>query len=484
MAAKLAGSISLAAIIHARAAPIVQYNFSRETCLEGVSENLGTGGAAYFGTLVLNSSVYDCLDGTGVKGNGEATGWPIASSVGNISALKTEITSQTNGTDWPGLSFELWFSLGNPTCDEDPDNMCLISLLTFGADPEGDDTCGKTTDLEIYYDRTVRYLKIRILHSLARSTCAVLPCSYTVKASDYPVHLVLLIGAHVRYSIYDYIDLTWYLNGTQVYYYITNEVTAQEMVADWREGYQLHLLDRRREELNSWDQDDNWPFEGTLFGAAIYIGKLSAERILAIFNEGVVESDVFVYNQTVQLAEDGEDGDHYDTPEYYLQEIPWDELYSINIDAYDADNERSNPNYPLNIPAPKVFVTSIPLTGELINSSGDVQILAPFEVIGIDDGYPVKYRPLRDDAKNSTVYANFTYYAVDGRNGARTSSATVTIYVYAKNDPPTAFANSSLAYAGISENIVHLYGEDYEEFDFLTGAMISVLPGRGTLYQV
>lgn len=491
MVAQLAGLILLAAIIQARAAPVTQYNFTRETCLEGVSENVGTGGADYFGKMVLNTSLFECLEGSGLKGNGmEGPAWPIASSTGNVSALRTEIRSQKN-SDWPGLSFELWVSLGDPQCYQaSSTHGCQIALLSIGTDPDDSDYCGYSTEFELSYDGIDGLLTLRVVENPSLpsvASCLAFTCTYQFDPSDYPFHLVLTIGETTRYSD-TYIVLRWYLNGTQVSYYWTPNITPQLMVKQWTDSYQLHLLGRRRLEEDVWEQTTYWPFEGRLFGAAIYVEELSANRILAIFNDGIVDSTPVVNDIVVEIPEDGERGHHYDTPQYYLQEIPGDELYGIDIGAglYDADNDPFNPNYPKDYAVPRILVATMPLTGDLFNSSGDLMLSAPFEVDEVNGTHTVRYRPLLNDASTSdTGYVNITFYAEDGRLGSRSvTNATLTVRVYAKNDPPEAFNDSQLVYAGTNENIIHFDATDVDEGDFVAGALISVLPARGKLYQV
>ncbi|CAN0087718.1 unnamed protein product, partial [Sphacelaria rigidula] len=165
---------------------------------------------------------------------------------------------------------------------------------------------------------------------------------------------------------------------------------------------------------------------------------------------------------------------------------PLDDVHRIYLGAYDQDLDPTTPNYPLNHSLPTVVLSTLPDTGYLYELSGTQIVSTPFTLELIDGFYPVRYRPLPNEASPDgwTPYTSFQYFAEDSANASRSRLATVSIVVTAKNDPPVAFNDSDFVYVGTRENILHFFGSDMDDDDYVTGARVAIFPARGQLFQV
>lgn len=470
-----------------RAPPVVQHIFTRDTCLAGVSKNLGSGGNSYFGDIVLNSSNYDCLEGIGLGARG-VEGWPVGVSTGNISSLRTAILSTST---WPGLSFELWLTLGSVSRlgGSSSYDSHAVTILAFDEDSNGsDDACGRTSQLEITYNPfiTTTQLKIRSYIDWIN------PCFHFWPLDPWPdrespIHYVLTVDQILRDRDDDILDhrrglFEWFFNGEYVGQHSQGVRLPYGMVRQWTDDLRLTLLERRRDAYRGYSQ----PFTGNLFSVAIYDYVLNDTEILSLYNEGAHHSVPRVYDQTVYVPEDGETGEHYENPHYYRRIVRTEDLFIFNVDVFDADADPEFPNYGRDIPIPTLFVKTLPRVGDLYNSSGAPILSVPFEVPHQNGSFLFRFRPRKDEASTADgVYTSFKIYAIDNVLGSQTvGDATVSINVVPHNDPPVAFNGSQVVIAGTKENIIELQGSDPDEGDFIAGARISILPPNGKLYQV
>ncbi|CAM9753424.1 unnamed protein product, partial [Discosporangium mesarthrocarpum] len=226
-------------------------------------------------------------------------------------------------------------------------------------------------------------------------------------------------------------------------------------------------------------------FQGEVYLLAIYTRTLNNSEVLRNFEAEIGNSVPIVANISVTINEDGETGNHYDEPEYYLADVPFTDLPVISLGVYDADHDQGNPNIDKELPLPRIFVLSLPAKGNLYNISGTPISYVPYEVALDETTYNMKYRPERDEYSSDEVYTSFEYYAIDGKTSKRSiENATVTVHVLPKNDPPRAFNITTSAVVGTKNNIVFLDGEDQDVGDLVQDAVVSHGPVQGNLYQV
>ncbi|CAM9609660.1 unnamed protein product [Ectocarpus sp. 4 AP-2014] len=459
------------------AAVLIQYEFSQEECRRGVVADVA-GGNRFFGDLSLDNSTASCLPGVGIERTSASPGSPGASSIGNTTLLREELLNDDSA---PGhFSLELWLSVPEmPACD----GFCTTPIVTIGeGDTSLDDDCQQNLGMMITYwtetgDFGARFMSID-------DECERL-WSGAIQPSESmgnALHLVLTIDSIVFFGE-PYAYFRWYINGTRVARDLSKNVPPETMMTLWDSDFNLQLLDWSRQIPSSFYT------EGPgikIFYVAIHDETLGVTEILSRYSARITKSTPVVSDTTIGVAEDGEEGDHYEDPQSYLQVFPVSELQMVPLDVYDSDNDPATPNYD-NSTSPRVFVNTLPLPGFLVNSSGDDISSVPFEVLGDAGAFAVRYRPILNDfsTNDSVVYANFSFYATDGESGTRShTNATVSMYVFSKNDPPEAFNASHGVYAGSRQNIIPLNGTDMDAFDDVHGAAIVEAPARGTLFQV
>lgn len=465
----------------ANAAVLIQYEFSQEECRGGAVKDV-TGGDRYFGEMVLDNSTTSCLPGIGIERTPESPGSPGASSVGNTSFLREELFRDASS---PGrFSLELWLSIDSMPCE----NFCTTPVVTIGERGVSlDDDCQENMGMMITYWTESGDFGARFQST--RSACEKLWSGAMQPTANmgYAFHLVLTADRR-EYFGDPYAYFEWYINGTRVATDLNKYVPPEVMMTLWDPDFNLQILDWSRQTPSSFYT------EGPgikIFFLAIHNEALERTEVFSRYSARLPTSTPVVRDNTVGVAEDGELGDHYEAPESYLQVFPESELQLVPLDVYDSDNDPATPNYDNNT-SPRVFVSTLPFPGTLVNSSGEDIVSAPFEVFGNNDGiFAVKYRPILNDfstheaGNDSVLYANFSFYAIDEESDTRShTNATVSIYVFSKNDPPEASNASYDVYAGTRHNIISLHGIDMDAYDDVHGAAIVEQPARGTLFQV
>lgn len=464
------------------AAVLSQYEFSQAGCREGLFEDTA-GQGVFFGDLVLNASA-SCLDGVGIEGGTGSPGWPTVSSTGTNKAFLEAL----QGPDiFPGFSVELWLSIGNITCAEQDSSgwflhTCEAPVFAISSSSvlDSSELCRSNTDMEITYIINTRNFQARF-NANKNNECVgfgTLEDTLPKETAGYPFHFVLTVREIILSGV-DYSFFQWFINGTRVSSFLSFIVDPTSMLAEWHATYEIQLLDKRR-----WPESTRYkPLEARIYLAALHNETFNNSLALSRISEGIADSTPVVYDSTVSVAEDGEVGDHYEEPEFYLQEIPGVDLHQVPLDVYDADNDLTTPNYKEILP--RVFVDTFPFPGLLFDSVGDIIVSTPFEVIGDRGTFSVRYRPLFNDFATENVYANFSFHAEDDKSGSRSfANATVKVRVFSKNDPPVALNASHEVFAGTKQNIISLQGTDVDAEDYVREAVIVEPPNGGSLFQV
>lgn len=463
-------------------AVLVQYEFSQDECRRGIAEDVA-GGQRYFGDMIVDNVTTACLSGIGIERTSESPGSPGASSVGNTTFLREEITGDASS---PGrFSLELWLSIDRmPACDR----FCTTPIVTIGERGVSiDDDCQENMGMMITYWTGTGDGEFGARFQSTRDTCESFWSGVLQPTENMgsPLHLVLTVD-QTEVGGVPYAFLKWFINGTRVAVDLSQDIPPETMMTSWDSGFNLQILDSSRQIPSSFFREAPGI---KIFFLAIHDETLDSTEIFARYSARLRTSTPVVRDTTVDVAEDGENGDHYGEPESYLQVFPQSELQLIPLGIYDSDNDPATPNY--DHTSPRVFVSKLPFPGSLVNASDEDIVSVPFEVFGEDGLFTVRYRPILNDistnvtVEDSVPYANFSFYATDEEDYTRShTNATVSIYVYPKNDPPEAFTASHDVYAGTRNNILPLQGTDLDPFDDIHGASIVESPARGALFQV
>lgn len=480
--------------------PVIKYEVTREDCLAGALKNVGLYGDEGIGSLLLDqeNNTHYCLDGTGLGAVGVQHGYSIGVSAEDITVLRSYYNDRRKADlPWTGMTFEMWLSLDKVTCPIYTDSFCQIVLVSFGDNSHRrDHRCGQANQIEITYRPWLPGISFKMIsESRYWESCWEYPFwNAPIEVTQFPMHVAITMneGAFTL-STHEWPPIrVWkvgattydlFINGTFRDTYAHEDRNPAASAFKWDSDHHLTLLDRRRFGYTG----TYWPFQGRFWGFAIYNYTINDTDIFNLYKQRVVESAPFVYNQAVNVPEDGEDGDHYDNPHYYRVPVPSDELYKINLGVYDQDLDPLTPNFPDNHSLPTVIISSLPHIGYLYNLTGGPILTTPYTVDIIDGLYTVRYRPLHNEASPDrwTPYTSFQYYAEDNGNASRSeNTATVSIIVDKKNDPPVGFNDSDLAYTGTRENIFHFFGSDIDDGDYVTGARVAIFPARGQLFQV
>ncbi|KAG5187968.1 hypothetical protein JKP88DRAFT_275927 [Tribonema minus] len=201
----------------------------------------------------------------------------------------------------------------------------------------------------------------------------------------------------------------------------------------------------------------------------MYGKELNAEELTANFKAALPNSPPYVGNVSFTISEDGELGSHYDTPEYYLAEVPVADLATFTLPAYDLERDPAATFvYNATNPPPVLYLTSLPSVGMLYDSQGAVIDTFPHQLAN----GTLRYRPVSNECRGTdTPYATFTYYAEDGSTGVKSPlNATVTLYVTAANDPPVASETEPFsAFTGV-KTMVCVTGTDIDAGDSVLSA--------------
>ena len=148
----------------------------------------------------------------------------------------------------------------------------------------------------------------------------------------------------------------------------------------------------------------------------------------------------------------------------------------------DADVEITNyPNYDPDGAQPRLFVGTLPASGELFASDGTPITAMDTEVTD----RAIKYRPPKDE--NGDGLASFTLYGKDGTTDERSingTDAVIFININAVNDPPLPTnIDDKVVLVGVDRhNIFTLGGTDVD--DIIVGASISTFSLAGDLYDI
>lgn len=101
-------------------------------------------------------------------------------------------------------------------------------------------------------------------------------------------------------------------------------------------------------------------WNGDIYLFAIYKKALQSDEVLQNYLAKLPNSVPLVTDMAVTIQEDGEVGSHYDTPEWYLEEVPVSDLVTVSLNAVDVDEDPSYINFDSDDDPMKVYITSLP----------------------------------------------------------------------------------------------------------------------------
>lgn len=445
--------------------PMLEYKFSRAECLSGSASDSGHG-VGGFGHLKINTSEVIC-PGLGVRAKQGSPGYHRIVSNGNSTVLMKHLVSRGNG--W---SVELWANLDDfydcPGCL----HRHLVSI-------------GNTNETESSRARHYACNFLLYQSNVESSVGISLPMKLdylSIEADKViewgsPVHLVFTLEPDP--TVVGSVVARWYVNST-----LSRVLQIIDPLPNWEEGFHLQVLNNPVAVRDS-------PFfaspRGTIFLLAMHNRAINSSEVAQNYASGLDNSPPVAGNITAIINEDGEVGDHYDTPEYYLRDpsVPTLNLSTISLVVSDLDEE-GFPGFDQSPPPASVFVESLPARGTLYDVYGEEIHYVPRN-IPYDYGYRLRYRPVKDEFSGpEDVYVSVTYSAVDSITGERSVvPGVLDIHVLAKNDPPQPVNLSETVTAG-KGHIVRLQGTDIESSlgDRIDGAIIEDMPKHGVLYQV
>lgn len=450
-----------------------EYIFRRAECLQGYARD--SNNANLFGDLRIDSSSVTCK-GLGVEAKSNNLVDERVVSTLNSSKFVEDIDS---GHDW---TFEIWATFQNfsgcPMC-----HSRHVASIGRKEDLAGE-KCSTTGNLLLIQTNIGQSVAMEESTTLADKSCNTWEALSGIELG-VPVHAVFTSTASgVRTSSPD--DATratcWYLNGVQVGCNV-----AQNQASQWHDETYLQMLNDPVEVTSP--TSTYAASEGSIFLVAMYNRPLSEGEVTQNFHAGLENSPPVAEDIIVTMNEDGEIGDHYDIPSLYLQDpmVPALNLPIILLLATDMDQEEGFPGFDtgVEIVPPSVYIASLPSKGTLHDIDGQAIQSAPHIVV-FDDGYPVRYRPDKDESSGlEDVYTSFTYNAVDGITGETSViPGVVDIHVLPKNDPPVPSNTSTTTQTG--ETLLFLGGTDVDgtDSDNIDGFLIVEKPTHGVLHQV
>ena len=439
--------------------PILSYDFLREDCLREVLPYSAAGSFKdYLGALInLNSEFIVCPKSNGITslgGDSDSQTQNIGIySTNSINTLLSELSSS--------ISVEIWAAFGNETTRDS-------TILTFAsADHSGDCEFGlklmqrRNTDSEDY-SRTFRVL----ICSIFGDTLALdLTSGYNEINSDRINHLVFSIG--FKNVVNFEVEASLIINGN------SEAITVRRSLQDpgydptqWAPTFHLWVLrDPTQANFQLWI--------GTLYKLAIYNSSVENEDVLALYNEGFVNSRPVVWNISLIVQEDGEVGSHYSDPSYYENPVPIPDLVSISLPSYDLEDSYFGTNISY------IFFAALPKRGELYDIYTFDKITEDRSIICCT----VKFRPDFNQFSSPamSVFDTFSIYAVDGITHIKSiNTATISIIVSQVNHPPAPENVMYEVFYGV-QKVISLPGYDREDGFSIQGSEITTLPQFGIL---
>lgn len=451
---------------------LFDYTFRRAECLSGYARDSDTG-AAVFGDLKIDTSAVTCK-GLGVEAKPGAS-----ASHGIISSLDSSRFVEEINVGDDGWTFEIWVAFANfsdcPSCERR--HMAHIGTNdTF----EGD-ACLPNANFFFLQQNSDMYVAME--GEKEDRSCYSIPAA---SAIDWgvPVHIVFTSTTWVfgsSTSDDSFLTTRWFFNGLLV-----RVDDQRSMVKQWQDGFYLQML-------NDVGIDGTIAAKyaspgGTTFLVAMYNWPLTDSQVMQNFNAGLEDSPPVAEDITVTINEDGEIGDHYDTPGFYVRNptVPVLSLPIIYLQVTDVDQQEGFPGFSAEQEQvfPDVFINSLP-HGALFDIDGQMITKVPHYVT-FSGSYAVRYRPEKDEYSGpSDIYASFTYAAADSVTGEiSVAHGVVDIIVLPKNDPPVS--NNLTVMVSTGETNIFLNGTDVDSpnGDAIQGALIARLPTHGVLYQV
>lgn len=460
----------------------VEYRFDRADCLSGHATDTSSG-KSLFGSLNINTSAVTCK-GLGVEAkSGILHDQRIASS-SNASLFVDEMSRSD------GFTFEVWASFENfPTSCESCSARHMVSIGSTDA-ALVPSFCADASNLFFYQTRD---------HSVGISLrqepkCISIIADHVI-ALNSVVHVILTVEPLVTdlgsdsttsdFSFDDYSTFRWHFDGVLV---TTKDVKMASLTSPWSDDFYLQMLNDAvavRHEPTIYA-----PPSGTLFLLAMYVRALNSTEVAQNYEAGLENSPPVAEDIAAIINEEGEIGDNYDNPAYYMQDptVPTLNLSSISLVVVDLDAQEGFPGFDAEMQSVpnKVTIERLPSRGQLFEFSGKAISSVPHDVM-YDDGYHVRFRPVKDEFSGSNdVYTSFTYSVIDAVTGEEcVTPGVVSMYVLAKNDPPLPTNKSEMITTG-RDNTIYLCGTDVDssEGDAIQGSMIIEPPTHGLLFQV
>ena len=352
---------------------ILHYEFSRDECLSSTFTDSAS--TPLFGRL-LRTSQTSCHDGLGVELSAYTTaGSAQVLSENNATAFITAMSGQT--------SFTLEFWAATEVNSADATDRPIVTIGAVGDSTAN--TCDSSNTHGTYgltaYDReSNQKLYFQYAAEISGADyCPVLD-SLGGSATSNHSHFVLTVAPN------DPNEVAWYVDGALSFSSITtgknigsaSGAAISTLWAQWGTSYRLQLFGDT--------QAATIPWNGNLYGLAMYRTALTAAEVLQNYNARLPDSPPSVTTFSATVNEDGMPQDYRKDPSKYngATSVPALELEWVALTAADQDEEASYPNYNATdqrVRPMAVFLSSLPAKARLYQFVSGAEITAtPAEV--------------------------------------------------------------------------------------------------------
>jgi hypothetical protein len=463
LAARAAGAASL-------------YLFDAEECR---TSSFSESSSPLFGNFTRGSAT-SCLNMNGVG----VTVAKSDSSVQMISASNaTKLNSQIAGT--AGLSIEMWLKHSTYNASA---AQTILSLSSLDSNVS---TCSEGSSFEVTRIANKYAINLRA-YNASKLQCTTLQdiTTTSVVNGEGPIHVVITLNFTAQMVRIHRQGGTNNVQGGSNTRMRTSAPINFNDTSLWNSSFYLQAFGNTRSTRTPTAGTDVEiaPWAGELYLTALYTRVLNDSEIYSNYLAGLTNSPPAVFDANITIPEDGEFGDHYSTPAYYLSEVPFSDLINISLPApYDAelDSSKAHQYDPTSRP-PSVYISTLPQAdrGRLYLTDGSTMSTLPHQLAA---PYNLKFRPVKDEYSSTvdTSFASFQYYAIDGETFKRSATdATVNLFVSKKNDPPLPVNGVYDVQAGSDHRLVCVTGTDIDEGDSAVSGRLITSPRFGDLYIV
>ena len=412
-----------------------EYDFLRSNCLNGILPNAATNITASTLPFIKNVTTTSCLSGNGISSKHNAK----YSTISSVSGLVSKVAISKSFT------VEFWYqsNASTTTTNFQQHEIMAISYSSPNKCP--------------YY---VQISEAVGLAATSGTTIVTSFCSTSLgsinlympvllpSATGSTNHIVVEIAYNTIKTMTYTVSANYTVNGVAVGSVWDGSMSAKYDASTWNTNSKLRVFGT----TTDGSVDDG----GNLYLLALYNSALTHQEIMQNYKGKLPRSQPVVAPQQVTIREGGEVGDHSAQPSYYLQTIPTLQLATMDINAVNADDSTTSPNYNASIPYMRVQLLSSTLPSAsvmtLYTISGVPLVATPSSIPSSTT--PARYVDVPRDPTTgrytlhlrppyghyspspTTQYCNFSFRAIDGKTGIATAPTSVQLVVTHVHRPP------------------------------------------------